>query len=251
MNPRETEKQIHNLTDALNEHADLYYVLSQPIISDAEYDKLFRELEALEAKYPEFKRPDSPTHRVGGAPLKDFKSIEHLQPMLSLSNAMDEGEITEFHGRIERLLRDASIDNSNITYSVEDKFDGVAVNLRYEDGILVNGATRGDGSIGEDITVNLKTIKTVPLKLKNCKTPPKLIEIRGEVLFLKEAFLKLNEERVAQEQDIFANPRNAASGTLRQLDPKITALRPLTFFPYGFGVVDNYILPDLNYLRFC
>ncbi|MDZ4785916.1 MAG: NAD-dependent DNA ligase LigA [bacterium] len=241
------EKKISKLVDELNEHSHRYYVLSAPIISDAEYDRKFRELESLEAQYPQFIRADSPTKRVGGAPLKEFKSVAHEIAMLSLSNAMDQAEITDFHGRIEKLFKEHEIDLNNVVYCVEDKFDGVAVSLRYEDGMFIRGLTRGDGSIGEDITENLKTIKSIPLVLRLKDQPPKVVELRGEVLFLKKAFESLNEERIEKGEDIFANPRNAASGSLRQLDSKITAGRALSFFVYGFGVVEGLSLPDSHY----
>jgi DNA ligase (NAD+) len=235
--------RVRELTTQLNDASYRYYVLSAPTISDAEYDRLFRELEEIERAHPELKLPDSPTVRVGAAPLKEFAEIKHEIPMLSLSNAMDEAEIREFYGRVERLFRDNSLETTEIYFSVEDKFDGVAVSLRYENGIFLKGATRGDGFVGEDITQNLRTIKSIPLKLRT-HNPPKVLEVRGEVLFLKEAFVQLNEERVKSGEDAFANPRNAASGSLRQLDQNITATRPLTFFCYGIGVNEGLELPD-------
>lgn len=211
--------RIDKLVDELNDHSYRYYVLSKPIISDAEYDRLLRELESLEKEHPEFKRADSPSVRVGAPPSEEFKQVTHRTPMLSLANAMDEEEILDF------LKEDAS------AWCVELKFDGVAVSLLYENGIFIRGATRGDGVIGEDITDNLKTIPSIPLKLR--KSAPKIFEVRGEVLFLKEDFQELNRQRREDGEPDFANPRNAASGTLRQLDSKITAQRPLTFFCYG------------------
>jgi DNA ligase (NAD+) len=243
MKADELSKRVKDLTTQLNEASYRYYVLSAPTISDAEYDRLFRELEELERAHPEIKLPDSPTGRVGAAPLKEFSEIKHEIPMLSLSNAMDEGEIKDFYGRVERLFNDNSLDTREIFFSVEDKFDGVAVSLRYEDGIFAKGATRGDGFVGEDITQNLRTIKSIPLKLRTAN-PPKVLEVRGEVLFLKEAFTKLNEVRLKEGDEPFANPRNAASGSLRQLDQNITASRPLTFFCYGIGVNEGLTLPD-------
>jgi DNA ligase (NAD+) len=243
MKPGDLSARVRDLTTQLNDASYRYYVLSAPTISDAEYDRLFRELEEIERAHPELKLPDSPTVRVGASPLKEFAEIKHEIPMLSLSNAMDEAEIKEFYGRVERLLRDNSLDTAEIYFSAEDKFDGVAVSLRYENGIFLKGATRGDGFVGEDITQNLRTIKSIPLKLRT-ENPPKILEVRGEVLFLKEAFEKLNEERVKSGEDAFANPRNAASGSLRQLDQNITATRPLTFFCYGIGVNEGLELPD-------
>jgi len=243
MKPGDLSARVRDLTTQLNDASYRYYVLSAPTISDAEYDRLFRELEEIERAHPELKLPDSPTVRVGASPLKEFAEIKHEIPMLSLSNAMDEAEIKEFYGRVERLFRDNSLDTTEIYFSAEDKFDGVAVSLRYENGIFLKGATRGDGFVGEDITQNLRTIKSIPLKLRT-GNPPKILEVRGEVLFLKEAFEKLNEERVKSGEDAFANPRNAASGSLRQLDQNITATRPLTFFCYGIGVNEGLELPD-------
>ena len=243
MKSADLSKRVRDLTTQLNDASYRYYVLSAPTISDAEYDRLFQELEEIERAHPELKLPDSPTVRVGASPLKEFAEIKHEIPMLSLSNAMDEAEIREFYGRVERLFKDNSLDSNEINFSVEDKFDGVAVSLRYEDGIFRKGATRGDGFVGEDITQNLRTIKSIPLKLRT-DTPPKVLEVRGEVLFLKEAFAKLNDERVREGEEPFANPRNAASGSLRQLDQNITAGRPLTFFCYGIGVNEGLSLPD-------
>ncbi len=210
--------RIDKLVDELNDHSYRYYVLSKPIISDAEYDRLLRELEKLE-KETGYIRVDSPTVRVGAPPAEEFKQVTHRTPMLSLSNALDEEELREF------LKEKASF------WSIELKFDGVAVSLLYEDGIFARGATRGDGLIGEDITNNLKTIPSIPLKLR--KQSSKILEVRGEVLFLKDDFIDLNQQRREEGELEFANPRNAASGTLRQLDSSITASRTLTFFAYG------------------
>lgn len=213
------KERIDKLVDELSDHSYRYYVLSKPIISDAEYDKLLRELEALEKEYPQFIRPDSPTRRVGAPPSLEFEQVAHRTPMLSLANALDEEEILDF------LKEDAT------GWCVELKFDGVAVSIVYEHGVFVRGATRGDGQVGEDITINLKTIPSIPLRLRE-KTP-QVFEVRGEVLFLKEDFIQLNRQRIEDGEPDFANPRNAASGTLRQLDSSITASRPLTFFSYG------------------
>ncbi|MCB9029703.1 MAG: NAD-dependent DNA ligase LigA [Deltaproteobacteria bacterium] len=235
---KETGARIKQLCELLNQHSYRYYVLDDPIISDAEYDKLFRELEQLENKYPELKQSDSPTQRVGSMPLEHFTSFKHEVPMLSLSNAMNEDEIETFD---QQVLKNLEANSGEILYSVEDKFDGVAVSLRYEEGKFIRGLTRGDGFTGEDITQNLKTIHAIPLSLaiNAVEQIPNVVEIRGEVLFPIEKFDKLNEDRVKSGQPPFANPRNAASGSLRQLDSQITAQRPLTFFAYGFGVLEG------------
>jgi DNA ligase (NAD+) len=226
----------------LNEHSYRYYVLAQPTISDAEYDRRFRELERLELLYPESRLPESPTHRIGGAPLPGFRTVSHRVPMLSLNNAMNEGEIVEFEEQIERFLDKEGISHGAVEYSVELKFDGVATSLTYRNGILAEGLTRGDGYAGEDISANVRTIRSVPLKLRGSKAPT-LLEIRGEVLFFKAEFERLNIQRIAAGEEPFANPRNAAAGSLRQLDPAITAQRPLSFFAYGFGAVEGSGLP--------
>ena len=231
--------QIDVLVQSLNDHAYRYYVLSQPTISDAEYDQLFRELQRLEADHPEHVRSDSPTQRVGGAPLEGFATVRHSLPMLSLDNAMNEDEVCEFDDQVRRFLAKDGVAVADIYYTVECKFDGVAVSLVYRDGVLERAATRGDGATGEDVTSNVRTIKAIPLKLR-CEPEPKgVLEIRGEVLFRKKEFEALNEERVSRGEESFANPRNAASGSLRQLDPRETARRPLWFFAYGIGVVES------------
>jgi len=231
--------RIDVLVQSLNDHAYRYYVLSQPTISDAEYDQLFRELQRLEADYPELIRSDSPTQRVGGAPLEGFATVRHTLPMLSLDNAMNEDEVREFDEQVRRFLVKDGVTASDIDYTVECKFDGVAVSLVYRDGVLERAATRGDGATGEAVTSNVRTIKAIPLKLR-CEPEPKgVLEIRGEVLFRKKEFEALNEERVSRGEESFANPRNAASGSLRQLDPRETARRPLWFFAYGIGLVES------------
>lgn len=221
--------KIHKLANELNEHSYRYHVLSQPTISDAEYDRRFKELEKLENEHPQFILPDSPTRRIGSVPSKKFQSIAHSIPMMSMTNATDAEEIREFDARTRRFL---DVENDPIEYVIEVKFDGVALSLRYEDGILVQGLTRGDGTTGEEITAQARTVRSIPLRLVG-KTPPSLIEVRGEVLFLRKEFERLNAEQIEAGDEPFANPRNAASGSLRQLDPKITAQRPLTFFAYG------------------
>ncbi|RMG42351.1 MAG: NAD-dependent DNA ligase LigA, partial [Candidatus Dadabacteria bacterium] len=237
------KKEIDKLVEELNEHSYRYYVLSEPVISDAEYDRLFRRLEELEKKHPEFVRPDSPTQRVGSVISEGFREVKHRIPMLSLANAMDENELSEFY---EQLKRFSHRNEKDIELVVEYKFDGVAVSLTYEDGLLSLAATRGDGMRGEDVTANVKTIKSVPLKLRT-DTLPELFEVRGEVVFLKKDFELLNQERIAAGEPPFANPRNAASGSLRQLDPSVTAQRPLTFYAYALGAVEGLQLPATHY----
>lgn len=233
------EKKIDELVQSLNEHAYRYYVLSQPTISDAEYDELFRELQALEAAHPELVRGDSPTQRVGAKPLKGFATVRHRLPMLSLDNAMNEDELRDFDDQVRRFLSKQGVVTETVEYTVEFKFDGVAVSLAYQDGFLLQAATRGDGTTGEDVTLNVRTIRAIPLKLRRDPVPSGLLEVRGEVLFRKKEFEALNAERLARGEESFANPRNAASGSLRQLNPQETAKRPLWFFAYGVGVVES------------
>ena len=230
------QNRIDDLVRDLNEHSYRYYVLSAPTISDAEYDRLFRELEALEEQNPLLVRPDSPTQRVGAGIQNGFASVRHEIPMLSLGNAMDEGEVRDFDEQVRRMLDKEGVGGDDVEYSVELKFDGLAISLRYEKGNLVQGTTRGDGFEGELVTGNVRTVRSIPLRLRG-DSPPDVIEIRGEVLFLKDSFELLNEERVRKGEEPFANPRNAASGSLRQLDSSVTAARPLSFFSYGVGVV--------------
>jgi DNA ligase (NAD+) len=231
MTTSSSKLRIQELVSNLNDACHRYYVLSEPTMSDAQYDKLYRELEALEAKFPELVQQDSPTKRVGSAPSDKFTEVKHERPMLSLENAMDEEEILAFDERVKKFLKEDGIEVQNVEYTVEHKFDGVAISLLYRDGIFIRGATRGDGEVGEEITQNLRTIKSIPLSIKDA--PRGIVEVRGEVLFETKAFEALNETRVKNEEPIFANARNAASGSLRQLDSKITASRPLTFFAYS------------------
>lgn len=223
------QKKINELTDRLNEYAKKYYVDDDPEISDYEYDRLLRELGALEAQYPQFRRPDSPTVRVGGAVLREFPSVRHEVPMESLQDAFSEGEILEFDRRIRESFPEAE-------YVVELKIDGLSVEAEYVDGIFVRGATRGDGVIGEEITENLKTVKALPLSLKNA--PHRLI-VRGEVYMPKKAFAELNVQRELQGENLFANPRNAAAGSLRQLDSRITASRNLSLFVFNLQLCEG------------
>lgn len=233
------QEKIDHLVETLNEHSYRYYVLSQPSISDAEYDELFRELQKLEESHPTLVRSDSPTQRVGAKPLEGFATVQHRLPMLSLDNAMNEEELTDFDEQVRRFLAKDGHEPGDIDYTVEFKFDGVAVSLVYQDGKLEQAATRGDGTTGEDVTSNVRTIKAIPLKLRGKHIPQGRLEVRGEVLFRKKEFDALNEERQARGEETFANPRNAASGSLRQLDPQETAKRPLWFFAYGVGVVES------------
>lgn len=240
MEIKEAAERISALSQEINEHNYRYYVLSAPTISDQHYDSIFRELEGLERQYPELVRADSPTQRVGASLQEGFSQVTHSTPMLSLTNALDVEEIAEFHARTVKLFAEAGIEDKP-EYCLEYKFDGVALSCTYQDGVLIRAATRGDGQVGEDITSNVRTIKSVPLALRKSDrfTESKgTLEVRGEVLFLSEDFVRLNKEREQSGDPLFANPRNAASGSLRQIDPRITAKRPLTFFSYGL-IADN------------
>lgn len=230
--PDEIVLQAKKLKDELNYHSKKYYIDDNPEISDIEYDEMLRELTKLEKYYPDLKTPDSPTQRVGSAPLTKFNTIEHSIPMMSLSNALNEDEFLDFHSRV---VKNTGI--NNVKYSMEPKLDGIAVSLIYEDGILIKAATRGDGQRGEDITENVKTIKTVPLKLE--KETPGIFEARGEVIISKKGFENLNKQREKNGDDLFANSRNAAGGSLRQLDSRITSTRPLEIYIYGIGKTDK------------
>jgi len=231
-----TSNKINDLRSELNDHNYRYYVLDDPVISDAEYDRLLRELQLLEDSHPDLIADDSPTQRVGAPPLDGFGNIRHRIPMQSLANAMDTEEILAFHDRlIRRLGKEQAIE-----YIAEPKLDGLAVELVYEKGKFVNGSTRGDGTTGEDITQNLKTIRAIPLALRvEAQSVPALLEVRGEVFIRKDDFLKLNIQQEANDKPVFANPRNAAAGSLRQLDSRITATRPLSIFCYQAGMVEG------------
>lgn len=238
--------QISTLRDLIRHHEYCYYVLDAPEIPDVEYDKLIKQLQNLELTHPELITPDSPTQRVGGAPLSQFSSIRHQLPMLSLDNVFDESSFIAFNKRIkDRLELD---EEQAVEYCCELKLDGLAVSLLYENGQLIQAATRGDGTTGEDITANVRTIKTIPLVLQGENIPSRL-EVRGEVFMTHKGFAKLNAEAEKRNEKIFANPRNAAAGSLRQLDPKITAKRPLTFFCYGVGINEGADLPNTHYAR--
>jgi DNA ligase (NAD+) len=227
------KKKIEKLREQINFHAHRYYDLDDPLIADREYDQLFQELLKLEELHPDLVTPDSPTQRVGGKPLVAFKTVRHTHPMLSLENAFNEKELIEFEERLLRFLK-SPID---LSYMAEPKLDGLAVELIYERGFLVVGSTRGDGRTGEEIPRNLKTIRAIPLRLSALKKLhiPETLEVRGEAYLTLEGFRSLNEQRLAAHESVFANPRNAAAGSLRQLDSKITAQRPLDFFAYGIS----------------
>ena len=237
------EARISQIRDLIRLYDFQYYVQDAPTVSDNEYDGLFRELQALEAKHPNLVTPDSPTQRVGGSPVRAFSSITHRVAMLSLNNAFGDDELNAFDKRVREGLG-----LNQVEYAVEPKFDGLAITLTYENGIFTQGATRGDGYTGEDVTHNLKTIRSIPQRL-NIQKPPKLLEVRGEVLMFKADFDVLNQQQESRGDKVFANPRNAAAGSLRQLDPNITATRPLSFFAYGLGA--NQGVPELNTQSAC
>src|SRR5215468_7382145 len=231
MTHNEAKVRHAKLVDEIRQHDHAYYVLAQPSISDQDYDRLYRQLLDLEKEFPDLITSDSPTQRVGGQPLKAFKPVQHLKPMLSLDNTYSQEELREFVNRVQRILP-----NEKLDWMVEPKVDGVAINLRYEKGVFTCGATRGDGTTGDDITANLKTIRSIPAKLHGqADTLPTLLEARGEVYLTKSGFEKLNAERKAAGEEPFANPRNAAAGSLKQLDSRIVAKRPLDMVVYGLG----------------
>ena len=238
---RSPAEEIKTLRDQLNDWSHRYYVLDDPSVPDAEYDRAFRRLEELEAEHPELVTKDSPTQRVGDRPLDAFDEVRHDVPMLSLGNAFDEQELRDFDQRVrERLDVDGPV-----AYVAEPKLDGLAVSLLYENGELVRGATRGDGETGEDITANVRTIRSVPLHLRG-KNPPARMEVRGEVVMPHEGFARLNKRQQDADQKTFANPRNAAAGSLRQLDSRITAQRPLEFYAYSVAQLDGEDWPDTH-----
>ena len=262
--PKKNVTEVLRLRDQLQRHSYLYYVLDKPEVTDAEYDRLMRRLEELENTYPELVTPDSPTQRVGAKPAEEFRPVRHRVPMLSLNNAMNEGELLEWYGQVKQAsgyrlqaagsggsehnassLKPAGCSDpaacsqpeARIEFVAEPKLDGLAIELIYENGLLVTGATRGDGFTGEDVTQNIKTIRCVPLRLMG--DFPRLLEVRGEVYFPSGPFNEMNRKRREAGDEPFANPRNAAAGSLRQLDPKITASRPLEFFVHGLGTVEG------------
>jgi DNA ligase (NAD+) len=222
-------KRAAQLRAQINDHNYRYYVLDAPVISDAEYDRLLRELQRLEQQHPELVTPDSPTQRVGAAPLAAFAEVAHTVPMTSMDNAFDDDELRDWDRRVRQGL-----DVEQVSYTAEPKFDGTSVSLRYQDGSLAQAGTRGDGATGEDVTANVRTIKTVPLRLHS-KGWPRVLEVRGEVVIPIADFKRLNAAQMKRGDKVFANPRNAAAGSLRQLDSRITAARPLSFFPWGLG----------------
>lgn len=238
MSAQEVALTLQQLKQRLAEYDYHYYVLDAPLVTDNEYDGLYRQLVEIEQQFPELITPDSPSQRVGGQALSAFASVQHRQAMLSLNNAFSDEELEAFDRRVRE---GAGV--SVVEYAVEPKFDGLAITLTYEQGLFVQGATRGDGYTGENVTHNLKTIRAIPSRL-NLSNPPALLEVRGEVLMLKKDFEKLNQQQAAVGGKLFANPRNAAAGSLRQLDSNITAKRPLHFFAYGLGASDG--VPELH-----
>ena len=236
--PENIWQQAQKLRETIERHNYYYYVLDEPTVPDAEFDQLFLELQRLEQHYPELITPESPTQRVGSASLKEFSQVIHRTPMLSLSNAFEETEVISFDRRVCQGLEAGEIE-----YAVEPKFDGLAVSLCYENGLLVTGATRGDGFTGEDVTVNLRTIKSIPLHFTDGIQGATSLEVRGEVVMLKADFERLNQHQRDRGEKEFMNPRNAAAGSLRQLDPAITATRRLTFFAYGVGTYEGSDVP--------
>ncbi len=238
-------EQINTLREKINNHNYHYYVLDNPKISDFEFDELFRQLQSLENNHPEFITSDSPTQRVGSSPISEFKTLTHSIPMLSLANAMDKNALIEFDLRLKKTLNT----EDDIEYVGEPKVDGLGVEVVYKEGKFSTGSTRGDGVVGEDVSLNLRTIRSLPLRLRDKELPiPKLLEIRGEVFIMKSDFEGLNERQKKDEKPIFANPRNAAAGSLRQLNPEITAKRPLSIFFYQPGLVDGFSFQ--NQIRF-
>ena len=237
------EQQINDLRAQLNQYNYQYYVLDNPTVPDAEYDRIYKRLQALEQTHPELIIQSSPTQRVGGAPLPEFNQVAHEVPMLSLDNVFNEDELKAFNQRIADRLNISPANTATISFACEPKLDGLAVSLLYRDGKLIRGATRGDGSVGEDITHNVRTIPSIPLTLIGDDFPP-VLEVRGEIYMPKAGFDALNEKARAADEKVFVNPRNAAAGSLRQLDPRITAQRPLEMCCYSVGLVEDWTLPD-------
>ena len=229
---KEEKERYFALVEEVRRHDHAYYVLANPTITDADYDRLYRELVDLELAHPELCTPFSPSQRVGGQPISEFPDHRHAVPMMSLDNTYSLEELGEFLVRVGKLLP-----NESLNWTVEPKIDGLAISLRYENGVLAMGATRGDGVSGDNITSNLKTIRTIPLKLRG--EPPQVVEVRGEVFMSKTGFARLNEKRQTEGEEPFANPRNAAAGSLKTLDPQVVAKRPLGVFLYGLGEVST------------
>ena len=230
------EDRAAELRRTLDRHNHRYYVLDDPEVSDAEYDALLNELRDLEAEHPELRTPDSPTQRVGAEPLDKFEQVPHLQPMLSLANARNEEEMTAWVLRSERYLARQGVEMGDVRFVTEPKVDGLAISLVYEDGVLVRGATRGNGEIGEEVTQNLRTIKAIPLRIEDA---PPLLEVRGEIYLPLAAFARLNEQRAEAGEPTYANPRNTAAGSIRQLDPQLAASRPLSIWCYSVGALEG------------
>ena len=235
--PARVSKRAEELRRRIAYHDRRYYILDDPEIADPDYDDLLRELRKLEEEHPELRTPDSPTQRVGGAPLDKFNRVEHNEPMLSLANARDEDELRAWATRVERQLERLDIAGSEIRYVTEPKVDGLAISLTYENGVLTRGATRGDGRIGEEVTQNLRTIKAIPLSIEDA---PELVEVRGEVYLPIADFARLNERRAEAGEPTFANPRNSAAGSIRQLDPELAAARPLSIWCYGVAALKGW-----------
>jgi len=233
------KNRIDRLRREIRRHDYLYYIQNQPEIGDRQYDELFAELKALEAEHPELVTPDSPTQRVAGRPLGEFATVRHAIPMLSVDNTYSADELKAFDERVRKLL-----DTTDYDYVVEHKIDGLAVNLRYEQGVLATGATRGDGEVGDDVTANIRTIRSIPLRLADGQAVPAVLEVRGEVFMPTKSFVVLNKARAEAGETAFANPRNAAAGSLKLLDARITATRHLSFFAYGIGEVSQVPAPD-------
>ena len=250
--PGDAVSRAAELRALLDRHAHLYYVLDSPEIDDAAYDALYRELQKLEEAHPDLVTPDSPTRRVGSAPLEKFEQVRHLEPMLSLANARNEDELLAWDQRNRRLLEADGLSETPVRYVVEPKIDGLAISLTYRDGLFVSGATRGNGEVGEDVTANLRTIGSLPLRLRG-GDPPAVVEVRGEVYLPLAAFARLNAERAAAGLSVFVNPRNSAAGSIRQLDPRLAAERPLDLWCYAVGHSEGLDLPDhhsaLEWLR--
>ncbi|MDA0272538.1 MAG: NAD-dependent DNA ligase LigA, partial [Proteobacteria bacterium] len=236
---KQVVERVRALREQLNHHNHQYHTLDRPLISDAEFDRLFRDLKALEQEHPDLVSDESPTQRIGSAPLAAFSQVQHELPMLSLDNAFGEDDMRDFDRRVKTRLKLTA----DVGYDCEPKIDGVAVSLLYENGSLVRGATRGDGATGEDITRNVRTIESIPLSLMGKDFPVRL-EVRGEIYFPRSSFDRMNLDAEKAGQKVFANPRNAAAGTLRQLDSRETARRPLTMFAYSVGIVEGRELPE-------
>ena len=240
MADKKIRQRVESLREQINAHNYAYYVLDNPEVTDSEYDRLLCELNELEQQYPELVTADSPTQRVGAKPLSEFAEVQHEVPMLSLGNAFSEEDMIDF----DRRVREAA-GKEIIAYAAEPKLDGLAISLLYRDGVLVRAATRGDGHTGEDVTLNVRTIQAIPLKLRGDDYPP-VLEVRGEVVMPKRGFEKLNQQQKEKGEKTFVNPRNAAAGSLRQLDPKVTATRPLSFYSYGIGLIEGFDIPDTH-----